>query len=87
MLSSHSAGTYRENKLTRNSSENARPQSSKLAERVWTDPGLKRGICTREIHVDLCFKKKQKVQVGDDSSYHPPKSSRAGKKTTTTTTI
>ena len=30
--------THQGNELTRNSSENARPQSSQLAEPLWTDP-------------------------------------------------
>ena len=40
-LSRHSAGTYPENELTRNLSGNIRPQSSQLAEPLWTDPGIK----------------------------------------------
>ena len=32
------------NELTRNSSGNILPQSSQLAEPLWTDPGVKRGI-------------------------------------------
>ena len=37
------------NELTRNSSGNARLQSSQLAEPLWTDPGLKSGISVREL--------------------------------------
>ena len=48
MLSKHSVGTYQGNELTRNSSGNTRPQSSQLVEPLWTDPGLKCGIGTRE---------------------------------------
>ena len=33
---------FRENELTRNSLGNTRPQSSQLAEPLWTDPGLKK---------------------------------------------
>ena len=37
------------NELTRNSSGNTQPQSSQLAEPLWTDPGLKSGISVREL--------------------------------------
>ena len=33
--------------LTRNSSGNTQPQSSQLAEPLWTDPGVKSGISVR----------------------------------------
>ena len=33
-------GTYQENDLTRNLSGHVRPQSSQLAEPLWTDPGV-----------------------------------------------
>ena len=36
-------------KLKRNSSGNTRSQSSKLAEPLWTDPGLKTGISLPEL--------------------------------------
>ena len=36
------------NELTRNSSVNTRSQSSQLAEPLWTDPGIKRGIIVCE---------------------------------------
>ena len=36
-------------KFTRNSSGNARPQSSQLAEPLWADPGLKSGIGARQL--------------------------------------
>ena len=49
MLSRHSAGTYHGNELTSNSSGNARPQSSQLAEPPWTDPGVNSGIGVREL--------------------------------------
>ena len=43
-------GTYQETiELTRNSSGRTRPQSSQLAEPLWTDPGLKNGISVREL--------------------------------------
>ena len=34
-------GTYQGNVLTRNLSGDTQPQSSQLAESLWTDPGLK----------------------------------------------
>ena len=49
MLSGHGVGTYQENELTRNLSGNTRPQSSQLAEPLWTDPGVKSGISVREL--------------------------------------
>ena len=39
-----------------NLSGNIRPQSSQLAEPLWTDPGIKSGISVCELH----FKKKKK---------------------------
>ena len=49
MLSGHSVGTYQRNELTRKSSGNTRPQSSQLAEPLWTDPGVKSGISVHEL--------------------------------------
>ena len=49
MPSRHSEGTYQGNELSRNSSGNTRPQSSQLAEPLWTDPSLKSGIGVREL--------------------------------------
>ena len=40
-------------------SGNAQPQSSQLAEPLWTDPGLKNGISVS----DLIFKKKKKKKI------------------------
>ena len=37
------------NELTRNLSGNIRPQSSQLAEPLWTDPGIKSGTSVREL--------------------------------------
>ena len=37
------------NELTRNLSENIRPQSSQLAEPLWTGPGIKSGISVCEL--------------------------------------
>ena len=57
-LSRHSVGTYQENELTRNSSGNTPSQSSQLAEPLWTDPGLKRGISVHKLISTLKKKKK-----------------------------
>ena len=60
MLFRHSVGNCQRNKLTRNSSGNSRPQSSKLAEPLWIDPGLQGGmgelVCASYLH----FKKKKR---------------------------
>ena len=42
-------GNLSGNELTRNWSGNTRPQSSQLAELLWTDPGQKSGINLREL--------------------------------------
>ena len=47
MMSRHNMDTHQGNELTDSSSGNARPQSSQLAEPLWTDPGLKSGISVR----------------------------------------
>ena len=44
-----SKGTYQGNKLTCNSSGNTQPQSSQLAEPLWTNSGIKSGISVREL--------------------------------------
>ena len=49
MLFRDSVETYQGDELTRNSSRNTRPQSSQLAQLLWTDPGLKSGIGVREL--------------------------------------
>ena len=50
MVSRHNVGTYQGNdELARNSSGNTQPQSSQLAEPLWTDPGIKSGISVREL--------------------------------------
>ena len=43
MLSKHIVGTYQGNEITRNQYGNTRPQSSHLAESLWTDPDVKKG--------------------------------------------
>ena len=42
-------GSLSGNELTRNLSGNTRPQSSQLAEPLWTDPGLKSGISVQKL--------------------------------------
>ena len=73
-----SCGNLSGHELTRNSSGNTRPQSSELAEPLWTDPGLKSEISVRELI--SAKKKKKKAQAGNDLSNILPKSSHARKK-------
>ena len=69
-------GTYqRNNKLTRNSSGNAQPQSSQLAELLWTDSGLYSGSGVRELISTL-----KKAQAENGSSDILQKSAHARKK-------
>ena len=82
MLSRHSVGTYQENELTLNSSGNARPQSSQLAEPLLTDLFLKSEIVVREI--TSTFKKSA---VGDCQTSPSPKTLVCKGKATTTTTV
>ena len=42
-------GNLSDNELTRKSPKNTRSRSSRLAEPLWTDPGLKNGISVREL--------------------------------------
>ena len=69
MLSKHSVGIHQRNELTRNSSGNARPRSSQLAEPLWTDAWPKEwNWCARaEIHF---YKKTHKGS--NDSLSLPP---------------
>ena len=48
------------NELTRNSSGNTQPQSSQLAEPLWTDPGLKSEISVCELTSTLKKKEEKK---------------------------
>ena len=48
-LSRPQCGYLSGSELTRNLLGNTRPQSCQLAEPLWTDPGLKRGISVREL--------------------------------------
>ena len=49
MLSSHIAGTYQGNELTRNLLGKTWPELCQLAEPLWVDPGLKSGICVSKL--------------------------------------
>ena len=49
MLCRLSVGTYPESELTRNLSGNICPQSSQIAEPLWTDSGIKSGFSVREL--------------------------------------
>ena len=52
-------GNLSRNELTRNLSGNTWPQSSQLAEPLWTDPGLKSGISVQELISTLNTKQKR----------------------------
>ena len=64
-----------ENDLICNSSGNTQPQSSQLAEPLWTDSDLKCGISVR----DLISTLRKKAQAGNEVSNILPKSSQAKK--------
>ena len=73
----HSVEIHQGNELTHNSSRNARPQSSQLAEPLWTDSWLER----MELVLMSPFKeKKKKSQAGNDSVNHPALCWHANKK-------
>ena len=57
LLCKPSVGTYQETSSC-NSSENTQPQSSQLAQPLWTDPGLRSGISVRKLISTFKFKKK-----------------------------
>ena len=59
----HSVRSYQGNELTRNLSGNIRPQSSQLAEPLWTDPCIKIGI--RVLVLISTLKKKGVGGVGE----------------------
>ena len=81
-LSRHSVGTYPYNELTRNLSGNIRPQSSQLAEPLWTDSGLKSGISVRE---GISTYKQTKSAGGEWMAEHSPKIVASEKKASSTT--
>ena len=49
-------------------SGNIRPQSSQLAEPLWTDPGVKSGNSVREL-ISTSKKKKKKAQAGNGRTF------------------
>ena len=55
-------GNVSGNELTRNSSGNTQPQSSQLAEPLWTDPGVKTEISVSEL-ISTSKKKKEKEKI------------------------
>ena len=60
MLSRHSVGTYLGNELTRSLLEDARPQSSLLAEPLYTDPWPERVDLVRTSSYPLYHIKKRR---------------------------
>ena len=71
------SGNTSGNGLTRNSSGNTRSQPSKLAEPMWTDPGLKSGMSLHElISTKTIF---FKAQAGTELSNILPNSRTRGK--------
>ena len=60
---------------------NTRPQSSQLAESLWTDSGIKSGISKRElISTRRRKERKKKAQAGNEWSNVLSKPSQTGKK-------
>ena len=72
-------GNLSGNELTRKSSGNTRPQSSKLTEPLWTNPGIKSGNSARKL---ISTEKKKKAQAGNDWSNILPKIITSKKKAT-----
>ena len=58
-------GNLSGNEFKRNSSGNTRSQSSKLAEPLWTDPGLKTGISLPEL-IPLQRRERKKKSAGGE---------------------
>ena len=79
--SRYSVGTYPKTSSLATCQENIRPQSSQLAEPLWTDPGLKSGISVRQL---ISIKKQKNME--NEWSNILPKSSQARIKATITTT-
>ena len=69
------------NGLKCNSLGKIRPQSSQLAESLWTDPGINGGISVRELISTL----KKKAQAGNEWSKILKKILASEEKATTTT--
>ena len=71
-------GDYHGNELAHNSSGNTRPQSSQLAEPLWTYPGIKSGISVREL-MSTFKKKKIKRRRGMNDRTFSQNSHKPGK--------
>ena len=78
-LSRHSVGIYPETS-TRDLSGNIWPQSSQLAEPLWTNPELGSGISVRELISTSNKKQKKKRRQKNEWSNILPKSSQGSKK-------
>ena len=78
-LSRQRVGTYAETSSHATCQGTFRPQSSQLAEPLWTDPGIKSGISVREL-ISIS-KKKKKALAGNEWLNFLPQSSQARKKT------
>ena len=74
-------GNLSGNELTRNLSGNILPQSSQLAEPLWTDPGIKNEISVHElISTSTTTTKAKKALARNELSNILPRSSQARKK-------
>ena len=71
-------GNLSGNELTCSLSGNIQPQSSQLAEPLWTDPGIENGISVHEL-ISISKKKRQ-----EKSEYSPQILTNEEKATTTT---
>ena len=80
-LSRHSVGIYQETSSHATRQGNTRPQSSQLAEPLWTDPCLNSGISVRELISTQ--KKKEESAGGKLMVEHSPKILASEKKATT----
>ena len=71
---------YLSEKFTRNSSRKTWPQSSQLAEPLWTDPGVRSGINVCELISTTKEEKKHRQGMNDQT--FSPKPRKRGKATT-----
>ena len=65
MLSRHGVRAYQGNEVTRNSSGNTLPQSSQLAEPLWTDPWPEEWSWCARADLHLKNKRKKKTEGGE----------------------
>ena len=72
-------GNLSGNVLTRNLSGDIRPQSSQLAEPLWTDSGIKSGISVRELITTSKKKKKKKRRREMNGRTFSPNPRKQGK--------